>query len=133
LFELLHLFLACQVFALHVGTHLAQEFLFVVGFFQYIRQSVFCLAVFERDLVLEVLKMEKSVLGSFGGKDAPVVFFLGFVGVGAGVSGSGIAGVGVSVHVDTFFFLLSAFNTMLLFHFNFLFAENRNKKNENRK
>jgi len=74
--------------------------------------------------------MEKSVLGSFGGKDAPVVFFLGFVGVGAGVSGSGIAGV--SVHDDTFFFLLSAFNTTVLFHFNFLFAEIETK-NENRK
>ena len=126
LFELLHLFLACQVFALHVGTHLAQEFLFVKCFLQYIRQSVFCLAVFERDLVLDVLKMEKSVLGSFGGGiDAPVVFlgsFLG-LGVGVGVSGSGV--VGVSAHVDTLFFLLSAFNTMVLFHFNFLFAENR--------
>ena len=66
------------------------------------------------------------MFGSFGGIDAPVVFlgsFLG-LGVGVGVSGSGV--VGVSAHVDTLFFLLShAFNTMVLFHFNFLFAENR--------
>lgn len=67
------------------------------------------------------------MFGSFGGIDAPVVFLGSFLGLGVGVSGSGI--VGVSAHVDTLFFLLShAFNTMVLFHFNFLFAENRTQK-----
>ena len=52
--------------------------------------------------------MEKSVFGSFGGIDAPVVFLGSFLGLGDGV--------GVSAHVDTLFFLLShAFNTMVLF------------------
>jgi hypothetical protein len=124
--ELLHLSLACQVFAFHVGTHLAQEFLSFECFLQQERQSVFFFAEMECSLVLGVLKMVKPVLASsIGVKDGVVVFLSGFLdsGGGGGVSGS-IAGV--SVHVDVCF-LLYAFNTMVLFHFNFLFAENRNE------
>jgi hypothetical protein len=64
--------------------------------------------------------MVKSVLAVFGVKDGFVVFLSGLPDLGGrgGVSG-GIAGV--SVHVDTLFFV-AAFNIMVLFHFNFLFA-----------
>ena len=59
--------------------------------------------------------------------DGVVVFLSGFLdsGGGGGVSGS-IAGV--SVHVDSLFVWLSAFNIIVLFHFNFLFVENKNRK-----
>ena len=120
--------LSCEVFAFHVGTHLAQEFLSFECFLQQERQSVFFFAEMECSLVLGVLKMVKPVLASsIGVEDGVVVFLSGFLdsGGGGGVSGS-IAGV--SVHVDSLFVWLSAFNIIVLFHFNFLFVENKNRK-----
>jgi hypothetical protein len=98
--------LACQVFAFHVGTHLAQEFLSFERFLQQERQSVFFFAEMECSLVLGVLKMVKPVFASsIGVKDGVVVFLSGFLdsggGGGGGVSSSCI--VGVSVHIDVDF------------------------------
>jgi len=66
--------------------------------------------------------MVKSVLASFGGIDAPVVFLGSFLGLGVGVSG-GI--VGVSVHVDTLFLSLLS---ILWFYFISIFYSRKNRK-----
>ena len=102
--ELLDLSLSCQVFAFHVGAHLAQEFLSFECFLQHKRQCVFFFAEMEGSLVLGVLKMVKPVLASAGTKDSVVVFLSGFLV--SGISGS-IAGV--SVHVDSLFVLVVCF------------------------
>jgi ABC-type polysaccharide/polyol phosphate export permease len=72
--------------------------------------------------------MVKSVLASFGGIDAHVVFLGSFLGLGVGVGVSGGI-VGVSVHVDTLFLSLLS---ILWFYFISIFYP-RKIENENGK
>ena len=73
----LDLFLACQVFALDVGAHLSQEFLFVVGLLEHVFLPVFGLMVFVGCLSAGVRKHKHSILTSFSGEDVGVVVRLG--------------------------------------------------------